>query len=102
MLEILPNGEVKRTVLGQDIAAGQSMQYVVPPHNWFGSYSTRDWEEDGETKKSEVRNPDTSYSLVGCTVAPGFEFPDFEMATREGLLKEFPHASKTIAMMTDA
>ena len=102
VLEILPSGEVKRTILGQDVASGQSLQYMVPAHNWFGSYPTRDWGEDGETKNMESRNLDTSYSLVGCTVAPGFEFSDFEMATREGLLKEFPHASKTIAIMTES
>ncbi len=49
-------------ILGPDIAAGQKLQAVVPPHVWQAARSLGD------------------YTLVGCTVAPGFEFSTFEMA----------------------
>ena len=49
-------------VLGNDIAAGQQPQVVVPADAWQSAYSLGD------------------YTLVGCTVAPGFEFSGFEMA----------------------
>jgi uncharacterized protein len=51
-----------RHVLGSDIAAGQRPQIVVPANAWQGARSLGD------------------YTLVGCTVAPGFMFETFEMA----------------------
>lgn len=49
-------------ILGNDILAGQQPQIVVPAHVWQSARSLGDW------------------TLVGCTVAPGFEFAGFEMA----------------------
>ena len=51
--------------LGADLAAGQLPQAVVPAHAWQAAASTGDW------------------TLVGCTVAPGFEFVKFEMAPKD-------------------
>jgi uncharacterized protein len=48
--------------LGPDLAAGERPQAVVPAHAWQSAESTGDW------------------TLVGCTVAPGFEFSGFEAA----------------------
>ena len=48
--------------LGPDLAAGEVPQAIVPPHSWQAAESTGDW------------------TLVGCTVAPGFEFAGFELA----------------------
>jgi predicted cupin superfamily sugar epimerase len=48
--------------LGVDLAAGERPQAVVPAHAWQQAQSLGDW------------------TLVGCTVAPGFEFAGFEMA----------------------
>jgi predicted cupin superfamily sugar epimerase len=48
--------------LGPDLAAGQLPQAIVPAHAWQAAESTGDW------------------TLVGCTVAPGFEFATFELA----------------------
>ncbi|OGR68158.1 MAG: cupin [Elusimicrobia bacterium GWC2_61_19] len=81
---ILPDGRVEETVLGRDTAAGQKFQYAVPAGRWFGAYP----------------NPGTGFSFVGCTVAPGFEFADFEMGDRGKLLKEFPAAKKIIEKLT--
>jgi predicted cupin superfamily sugar epimerase len=48
--------------LGPDLAAGQRPQAIVPADAWQSAETTGDW------------------TLVGCTVAPGFEFAGFEMA----------------------
>jgi uncharacterized protein len=48
--------------LGPDLAAGERPQAIVPPEAWQCAETTGDW------------------TLVGCTVAPGFEFAKFEMA----------------------
>ena len=78
--QIHPGGRVERTVLGPDAAAGQTQQLVVPAGVWFGAYP----------------EPGTSYSFVGCTVAPGFDFEDFEIADAAALLAEFPGAAALI------
>jgi predicted cupin superfamily sugar epimerase len=55
-------GKTVRHVLGADIGVGQEPQVVVPPHAW------------------QAAKPLGAYTLVGCTVAPGFKFETFEMA----------------------
>ena len=60
--------------LGKNIDKGEVFQFVVPAHAWFASEPA----------------PESDFSLVGCTVAPGFDFADFEMADKEILLHEFP------------
>lgn len=62
-LGIAPEGAARTDiVLGPDILAGQRPQGVVPPHAWQAAESTGEW------------------TLVGCTVAPGFRFSGFELA----------------------
>jgi uncharacterized protein len=62
-LEIAPaGGQRQRVALGCDLAAGERPQAVVPAHAWQAARSLGDW------------------TLVGCTVAPGFEFAKFELA----------------------
>lgn len=106
VFEISDDGTVKHTVLGQDIAAGQKLQYVQKPWVWFGAYPTKDLEHVPETGKpivkSAPRDPEIHYSLVGCTVAPAFEFADFELASRSDLLAKFPHAQNFIEFLTHA
>lgn len=81
---INPAGAYSSILLGSDPEAGQSFQAVVPAECWFASHVV-DWK---------------SWALVGCTVAPGFEFEDFEMAKREELLREFPHQREMIEKLT--
>ena len=50
--------------LGPDLAAGQVPQAIVPAHAWQAAETTGDW------------------TLVGCTVAPGFDFAKFELAPK--------------------
>jgi predicted cupin superfamily sugar epimerase len=64
MLEIAASASapVERITLGPNLAAGERPQAVVPAHTWQAARSLGDW------------------TLVGCTVAPGFEFAGFELA----------------------
>jgi uncharacterized protein len=55
-------GPIRRLRLGADLAAGEHPQAVVPPRAWQAAVSLGDW------------------TLVGCTVAPGFEFAGFALA----------------------
>ena len=70
--------------LGSDLEAGHQLQVVVPANHWFGAKVS----EGGE------------YTLSGCTVAPGFDFVDFEMGVRGKLLEEFPGFEAIIGRLT--
>lgn len=72
------NGEL--ITLGNNTAAGEVFQAVVPAGCWFASRPAKS----------------NSFSLVGCTVAPGFDFADFEMAHKGMLLSEFPQHKQWI------
>ena len=84
VLELLPSGELCFTRLGPNILRGELPQYVVPANTWFASRVA-----DGGT-----------FSLVGCTVAPGFDFADFQLARREDLLANFPRHRLVITELT--
>ena len=84
VLELLPDGELCCTRLGSDILRGEIPQYVVPADTWFASRVA-----DGGT-----------FSLVGCTVAPGFDFADFQLARRQELLEIFPQHRQIITELT--
>lgn len=77
-------GELIKTLLGPNPEKGEKLQAVIPANVWFGSRPA----------------PSSKYSLVGCTVSPGFDFEDFEMAKRENLLTEFPEHLKIIEELT--
>jgi|SRR5581483_1126840 len=79
-----PQGGMKKVVLGKDLSKGQQLQLVIPAGTWFGGYL----------------NEGGAFGLMGTTVAPGFEFEDFELAGREGLLKAYPRAEKEIFQLT--
>ncbi|MGB3445596.1 MAG: cupin domain-containing protein [Xanthobacteraceae bacterium] len=61
-LEIADDSGIRTVQLGPDIMAGEQPQAIVPAHAWQAAESTGGW------------------TLVGCTVAPGFEFAQFELA----------------------
>jgi predicted cupin superfamily sugar epimerase len=82
--EIDAVGALKKHQLGRDLAAGEQFQLTIPAGSWFGS-------------RCEVKN---GFSLVGCTVAPGFDFADFELATKEVLQKAYPQHTGIIEEMT--
>lgn len=71
---INPAGELVTVKLGNKIEKGEIFQYVVPAGYWFASEPAFH----------------TSFSFVGCTVAPGFDFEDFELAHAADLVKQYP------------
>jgi uncharacterized protein len=68
------NGHLEIIRLGNDINLSQTFQHVVPSGCWFASEPA----------------PNASFSFVGCTVAPGFDFDDFELAKAADLIKVYP------------
>jgi predicted cupin superfamily sugar epimerase len=69
--------------LGLDLTAGERPQIVVPAGTWFGT----------------MLAAGASHCLVGCTVAPGFEFADFELAEGPELETMYPGAVDRIRLM---
>lgn len=84
LTQLFPDGRVEEAVLGRDLAAGQRLQHAVPAGCWFGA----------------APEPGSPYSLVGCTVAPGFDFADFELGRRAVLLARFPAARAVVERLT--
>jgi uncharacterized protein len=89
-------GEYSSVLLGNDADAGQVFQAVVKAGCWFASEIAQN--SHFSQNRGEVGHP--SYALVGCTVAPGFEFEDFELAKGEELSRKFPRHAELIARLT--
>ncbi len=82
--EITPGGQLLKHKLGRDIAAGEALMVAIPAGSWFGS-------------RVEIEN---GFTLCGCTVAPGFDFADFEIAGRVALTETYPGYFAIIAELT--
>ncbi|MGE5682193.1 MAG: cupin domain-containing protein [Bacillota bacterium] len=78
------SGTYSVITLGKDILNGEVPQAVVPAGAWFGA---------------ELADKD-SFALSGCTVSPGFDFLDFELAQREVLLSMYPELREIIQKLT--
>jgi predicted cupin superfamily sugar epimerase len=83
ILQLRADGQVVVARLGLDIAAGERPQAVIPAGTWFGTELTTG----------------ASHCLVGCTVAPGFEFADFDLADGPELEARYPQAADRIRRM---
>ena len=79
IVELRPDGSVVSTRLASD-----APQHAVRAGAWFGGFP-----DEG-----------SSFTLVGCTVAPPFEFAEFELGERAKLLAEFPSARPLIERLT--
>lgn len=79
-----PEGNYSELHLGNGFEAGEVFQAVVKAGCWFAS----------RLKTS------AGFALVGCTVAPGFDFADFEMAKRSDLIASYPKHQKLIEDLT--
>lgn len=84
ILRLFPNGEWDVARLGMNLDAGERPQIVMPAGTWFGTALTEG----------------ASHCLIGCTVAPGFEFDDFELAEGPELETRYPGAANRIKTMT--
>jgi len=81
---LLGDGGARVARLGTNLAAGERPQIVLPAGTWFGTELP----------------PGVSHVLFGCTVAPGFDFADFELAKGPELAARFPEHAARIARMT--
>lgn len=81
---IPPDGSLMKVLLGNNISDGQSLQFTIRRNCWFAALPTGN-------------NP---FSLVGCTVSPGFEFADFEIADRKDLIDKYPAIFQIITLLT--
>ena len=77
--QIDPQGNHSVFRIGNDLGAGDRLQVVIRAGCWFGAVV------DGKEA-----------ALVGCAVAPGFDFADFELADRAQLLAQYPQHEKII------
>lgn len=84
MVQLKPDGTCREVVLGSDILAGQKCQVVVPAETWQGAF---------------VRQGG-KFALMGCTVAPGFDFADYERGERETLPRQYPVAAEVVNRLT--
>jgi hypothetical protein len=75
---IHPSGKFEIIPLGNH--EGEFFQWVVLANCWFASRPAKD----------------TAFSFVGCTVSPGFDFDDFEMADAKELSEQYPQHSNLI------
>ncbi len=78
-----PDGAHRVTILGPDLERGERPQVIVPA---------------GTLQAAVVRGD--RFALCGCTVAPAFEFADFEMPTRDELVAAFPRLESVIRRLT--
>lgn len=79
-----PAGNYSEILLGSNFESGEVFQAAVKAGCWFAS---------------RVKDPET-FALVGCTVAPGFDFEDFELAKRSGLQQKYPQHRALIEQLT--
>jgi predicted cupin superfamily sugar epimerase len=80
---LYPNGKYELRKLGSSISNGESFQLTIEAGCWFASVPD---------------NPD-GFSFVGCTVSPGFDFADFELAKYESLAQLYPDQAELISSL---
>lgn len=83
MVSIDPGGRRTANLLGPELSAGQEPQWTIPAGWWQAARPRGD-----------------RYTLCGCTVAPGFEFDDFELGDRTALLARFPGLAEDVRAFT--
>ena len=86
MLQLRPDGSHQVVVIGPNLEAGQRPQVVVPRHIWQGARL--------------LPGGPHHYALLGTTVAPGFDYTDYETAPRPTLLATHPTAKALILALT--
>lgn len=80
---IYENKSYQKVALGPGLDKGEVFQFVVPAGAWFASEPA----------------PESAFSFVGCTVAPGFDFNDFEMARQDDLLRGYPQFRELVSRL---
>jgi uncharacterized protein len=83
MLQLHHDGSSSVVTLGQNVADTEQVQAVVPEGTWQGSFL-----DGGE------------FALMGCTLSPGYDFSDYESATRSELTARWPERKQLIMRLT--
>jgi uncharacterized protein len=83
IVRLFADGRTDVARLGLDLAAGERPQVVIPAGTWFGTELAAG----------------ASHCLMGCTVAPGFDFADFELAEGPELVDRYPAVADRIARL---
>jgi len=81
---ISPAGEARIETMGTGVLSGEKLQCVIGAGSWFGARPSAG----------------SGYALVGCTVAPGFDFADFTAGDADELKRDFPELADLIAQYT--
>lgn len=81
-LYLLGDGGLEQVVLGREVARGERPQVVIP------------------AGVLQAAVPQGAYTLVGCTVAPGFDFADWEMPSREALVARHPEHAEVLQRLS--
>src|SRR4051812_27357253 len=84
MLQLAPGGAGREIVLGTNLERGELPQVIAPRGVWQGSFL----------------EPGSEFALLGCTVAPGFDYADYEHGDRAQLIQEYPEFRDTIKRLT--
>ena len=81
---IHPVGILENIILGNEARSNMQFQYTIPHGCWFAA---------------RPADP-SSFSFIGCSVAPGFDFEDFELASRDRLIEAFPMHQRLIERLS--
>jgi len=84
MLQLFGGGMGRELLMGADILGGQEPQVVVPAGVWQGS----------------MLEPGVEFALLGATMAPGFDYADYEQGSRAELLAQYPSHAAMITRLT--
>eukprot|EP00818_Percolomonas_sp_WS_P006661 CAMPEP_0117448718 /NCGR_PEP_ID=MMETSP0759-20121206/7553_1 /TAXON_ID=63605 /ORGANISM="Percolomonas cosmopolitus, Strain WS" /LENGTH=190 /DNA_ID=CAMNT_0005241129 /DNA_START=121 /DNA_END=693 /DNA_ORIENTATION=+ len=82
-----------------DLGPEGDLTALIPAKYWFGVLPLNDTDESSDNNNND-QTESHSFALCGCTVAPGFDFEDFQMASRTTLLQAFPEHKEIIDKLT--
>ncbi len=84
MVQLFPDSSGKIILMGSEVLADQHCQVIVPHGTWQGA----------------KLSPGGHFALMGCTVAPGFDFADFELGSKDLLVSRYPGFASWIEALT--
>ena len=82
--EMTANGPPIKTIIGPKGNPHSEISHTIKAGTWFGA----------------IPEPGTVFSLVACSVIPGFDYSDFEIAERGAMLREYPQSAEIIDILT--
>lgn len=84
MLQLWPDGSARTVMIGSDVLRGQQPQVIVPGGVWQGC----------------CLEPGGEVALLGTTMAPGFDYQDYETGRRDQLVSQYPEQAEMIRRLT--